>query len=73
MILNGFKKIILKNSYVELETPPSWKKNILSFHFDYLHLSYMRKVDNLSLHSVCFHHIPENKAKKKKLILNPII
>ena len=55
------------------KTPPSWKKNILSFHFDYLHLSYMRKVDNLSLHSVCFHHIPENKAKKKKLILNPII
>ena len=32
-----FKKIIFQNRYVELETPPpSWKKNILNFHFDYL-------------------------------------
>ena len=35
-----FKKIIFQNRYVELETPPpSWKKNILNFHFDYLNPS----------------------------------
>ena len=38
MILNGFKKIIFQNRYVELETPapPFMEKTILNFHFDYL-------------------------------------
>ena len=37
MILNVFlKKIILQNRYVE---PPFMEKNILNFHFDYLHPS----------------------------------
>ena len=31
-----FKKIIFKNRYVELETPPFMEKTILNFHFDYL-------------------------------------
>ena len=32
-----FQKIIFQNRYVELQTPPpSWKKTILNFHFDYL-------------------------------------
>ena len=32
-----FKRIIFQNRYVELETPPFMEKNILNFHFDYLH------------------------------------
>ena len=37
MILIGFWKIILQNTYVELKTPcPFMEKSILDFHFDYL-------------------------------------
>ena len=31
-----FKKFILQNKYVELETPPFMSKTILNFNFDYL-------------------------------------
>ena len=34
-----FKRIIFKNRYVELETPPFMEKNILNIHFDYLNPS----------------------------------
>ena len=34
-----FKEIIFQNRYVELETPLFMEKNILNFHFDYLHPS----------------------------------
>ena len=38
-----FRKIIFQNRYVELETsPPSWKKTILNFHFDYLQISFIK-------------------------------
>ena len=33
MILNGFKEIILQNSYVELENPPFMEKKHLKFPF----------------------------------------
>ena len=40
MILNVFFLNIFQNRYVQLKTPPpSWKKNILNFHFDYLNPS----------------------------------
>ena len=44
MILNGFKKIIFQNRYVELETPPFMEKTILNIHFDYLDTSLLEKI-----------------------------
>ena len=45
-----FQKIIFQNRYVELEIPPpSWKKNILNFHFDYLNTSLSDSVTQLTI------------------------
>ena len=48
-----FRKIIFQNTYVELETSPSFmEKSILNFHFDYLTISLMQWVHKYALDSI---------------------